>query len=101
MHHTIMNMVRSMVFAYGIPLSLWKDAAEYPAYIHNRSPSKANDGQKSPLEMLTKTIPDLSDTVVFELLCKMHRDAANKSLGERGRPSSIIGKSDKIKRYRV
>ena len=28
-HCTIMNMVRSMVFASNLPLSFWDDAAEY------------------------------------------------------------------------
>ena len=42
MHRTIMNMVRSMVFACGLPLSFWGDAAEYSAYIINQSPSEAN-----------------------------------------------------------
>ena len=31
MHRTIMNMVRSMVFASGIPLKFWGNAAEYAA----------------------------------------------------------------------
>ena len=31
MHRTIMNVVRSMVFASGIPLKFWGNAAEYAA----------------------------------------------------------------------
>ena len=49
--------------------------------------------------MLNKTIPNLSDIVVFGSPCTVHRDAANKSLGERGRPIIIIGKRDEIKGY--
>jgi hypothetical protein len=51
MHRTIMNMVRSMVFACGLPLSFWGDAAEYAAYILNRSSSKGNPGSKSPMQI--------------------------------------------------
>ena len=51
--------------------------------------------------MLTKTILDLSDIIVFDSPCTVHRDAANKLLGERGRTGIIIGKSDEIKDYRV
>ena len=40
MHRTIMNMVRSMVFASNLPLYFWGDAAEYAAYILNRSRTK-------------------------------------------------------------
>jgi hypothetical protein len=46
-----MNMVRSMVFACGLPLSFWGDAAEYAAYILNRSSSKGNPGSKSPMQI--------------------------------------------------
>ena len=49
--------------------------------------------------MLNKTIPNLSDIVVFGSPCTVHRDAAKKSLGERGRPIIIIAKSDEIKGY--
>ena len=101
MHRTIMNMVRSMIFACRLPLYFWGDAAEYEAYIRNRSPSKANVGRKSPLQMLTKKAPDLTDIVVFGSGCTVHRDAKNKSLGERGKPGIIIGRSDETKGYRV
>lgn len=65
MHRTILNILRSMVLACGLPLSFWGDAAEYSAYILNRSPSRANAGTKSPLEMLTKSVSDLRDIVIF------------------------------------
>jgi len=101
MHRTIMNMVRSMVFACGLPLSFWGDAAEYAAYILNRSPSKGNPGSKSPMQMLTKRIPDISDIVAFGSPCTVHRDTKNMSLGVRGKSAMIIGKSDEMKGYMV
>ena len=101
MHRTIMNMVRSMLFACGLPLSFWGDAAEYEVYILYRSPSIANMGRHSPLQMLTKSIPDLRDIMSFGSPCTVHRDASNKSLGERGKQGIIIGKSDEMKGYRV
>ncbi|KAG3195587.1 hypothetical protein PC128_g8382 [Phytophthora cactorum] len=51
--------------------------------------------------MLTKNTPDLSDIVVFGSPCTVHVDAKNKSLGKRGKPGMIVGKSDEIKGYRV
>ena len=68
MHHTSMNIVRSMVFACGIPLMFWGDAAEYAAYILIRSHIKANEGDISPIEMLTKKRPNLSDIVLVGLI---------------------------------
>lgn len=61
MHRTILNMMRSMVFACGLSLSFWGDAA----YLLNRSLSKVNAGLLSPLQMLTKKVPVLSDIVAF------------------------------------
>uniref|UniRef100_A0AAV1UCR1 Integrase catalytic domain-containing protein n=1 Tax=Peronospora matthiolae TaxID=2874970 RepID=A0AAV1UCR1_9STRA len=101
MHRTIKNMVRSMPFACRLPLSFQGDAAEYAMYILNRRPSKANMGRQSPLQMLRKRIPDLSDIVAFGLPCTVHRDASNKSLGKRGKQGIIIDKSDEMKGYRV
>jgi hypothetical protein len=97
MHRTIMNMVWSMIFACGIPLSFWGDAAEYAVYILNRSPSKANMGRQSPLQILTKSIPDLINIVAFGSPFTVHRDAGNKLLRERGKQGIIIGKSDEMK----
>ena len=39
--------------------------------------------------------------VAFGSPCTVHRDASNKSLGERGKQGIIIGKSDEMKGYRV
>ena len=100
MRRTIMNMVRSMIFACGLPLNFWGDAAECAVYILNWSPSKANMGRQSPFQMLTKSIPDLSDIVAFGSPCTVHRDASNKSLGQRGKQGIIIGKSDEMKGYK-
>ena len=79
MHRTIMNMVRSMVFASGLPFYFWGDAAEYAAYILNRSPTKANEGGVSPVELLTKKAPNLSDIVIFGSRCTVHQHSNNKS----------------------
>ena len=101
MYRTIFIMVRSMVFSSGLPLTFWDDAAEYAAYILNRSPIKANEGGISPIEMLTKKIPVLSDIVLFGSPCIVHRKTANKSLGDRGKTAIIIGKDDEMKGFRV
>lgn len=45
--------------------------------------------------MLNGTVQDLSDVAVFGSTCTVHRDARNKSLGERRNTGVIIGKSDK------
>ena len=96
-----MNMVRSMVFASGLPLNFWGDAAEYAVYILNTSPTKGNIRHVSPIQMLIKRTPVLSDMGMFGSPCTVHRYSKNKSLGERGKAALIIGKSDERKGYRV
>lgn len=51
--------------------------------------------------MLIKRTPTPSDIVVFGSPCALHRDAKNKSLGERGKAGLIIEASDVIKGSRV
>ena len=101
LHRTIMNMVRIMVFASDLPLTFWGDAAEYTAYILNRSPTTANEGGSSPVEVLTGKRPELRDIVIFGSPCTVHLTTANKSLGARGKYAIIIGKNDEMKGYRV
>ena len=101
MHRTIMNMVRSMLFASGLPKTFWGDAAEYASYILDRSRTKANLHGVSPMEVLTKKVPVLNDIVAFRSTCTVHVDAKNKSLGERGKAGIIIGKGAETKGYKV
>ena len=66
MHRTIMNVVRSMVFASGLSLICWGDADEYAVYIlKTESPTMSNEGGISPIEVLTKKQTNISNIVVF------------------------------------
>ena len=53
------------------------------------------------MQMLTKGLPDFSDIVAFGSPCTVHRNARNKSLGEREKHGIIIGKIDEMKGYSV
>ena len=92
-------MVRSMVFASGLPMKFLGDAAEYTDYILNQSPTKANDGGVSPIELLTMKKPNLSEIMVFGSTCTVHLHTDNKSLSARGNSTIIIGKNDETKGY--
>ena len=65
MHRTVLNMVRCMVFASGLPLQFWDYVVQSATYVLNRNPSSANPKRMSPLEMLTGEIPSISDIVVL------------------------------------
>ncbi|CAI5729482.1 unnamed protein product [Peronospora destructor] len=101
MHQTIMNMVRCMIFGSGIALTFWSDAADYAAYILNRSPTRANANRESPLELLTGQVPDLTDIVVFGSPCMVFRDTKKKNFKRHAVRGYIIGKNDETKGYKV
>ena len=101
MHRTIINMVRSMVFASNLPLYIWGDAAEYASYILNRIKNKSNLGGVSPMEFLTNKIPALNDSVIFGSSCTAHRDPNNASLIKRGKAGIITRRGSDTKGYKV
>nr|CCA23978.1 OSIGBa0134J07.9 putative [Albugo laibachii Nc14] len=101
MHQTLMNMVRSMIFGSGLPLSFWGDAVEYATYILNRSLTRSNEDRASPIEVLTGIKPKLTDIVIFGSPCTAIRTPKHKTLYRRGEAGLIIGKSDEVKGYRV
>ena len=101
MHGTILNMARSMIFASQLPLTFWGDAVEYAAYILNHSPTSANAKRASPIEELTKQVPDLRDIVVFGSICSVYRDLGKNPLAQRAQVVVIIGRSDDTKGFRV
>ncbi|KAE9318007.1 hypothetical protein PF008_g18607 [Phytophthora fragariae] len=64
-----------MVFACGLLLRFWGDAAQYAAYILNRAPTNSNSGRVSPLKVvLTGKSPPLGEIVVFGSPCPVYRD---------------------------
>jgi hypothetical protein len=54
-----MEGVRAMLFAAKLPHHLWSIAVKIMAYLHNRSPTRANDGEM-PWFWLTGERPNLS-----------------------------------------
>ena len=74
MHRTILNLARSMIFACALPLNFWGDAVLYAVYVLHRSPKHLKPKRVSLLEMLTGTVPDLRQTVVFGSHCYVYRD---------------------------
>ncbi|OWY98308.1 Integrase, catalytic core protein [Phytophthora megakarya] len=88
--HRDENMVLCMVFASDLPLAFWGDPAEYSAYILNRSPTRANEGRKSPMEVLTGCAPSLQDITVFGSHCGVFVDPNKKNLKKRSQPDQRI-----------
>ncbi|KAJ0395767.1 hypothetical protein P43SY_005684 [Pythium insidiosum] len=101
MHRTVMNMIRCLLFACGLPLHFWGDAAEYAVYILNRMPTRANSRRRSPIEVITGVRPSLIQVVVFGSPCTVFRDPKKKSLKERAQAGIIVGKNEETKGFKV
>ncbi|KAG3169946.1 hypothetical protein PC128_g19033 [Phytophthora cactorum] len=105
MHRTVLNMAGCMVFDARLPLSFWGGgrggAAQYAAYILNRSLCRANEGRKSPLVILTGRTPDLHEVVLFGTKCTVFSDPGKRSMTQRACECVTVGKDDPTKDYKV
>lgn len=63
--------MRCMFFTSGLPLSFLGDEAQYAEYVLNRSPTNADTGKVSPIEILTHVTPALNEIVVFGSPCSV------------------------------
>jgi len=60
LNYTLMNLVRAMLAASGLPKTMWGFALRYATWIKNRVPTKALEKEKkTSFEMLMGTKPDL------------------------------------------
>jgi hypothetical protein len=58
-NRTLIELVRAMLLAKGLPTFLWDEAVSHATYIRNRSPTRALKG-KTPYEAWTGKKPDVS-----------------------------------------
>lgn len=101
MHRTVLNVAPMHDLCMWPPLYFWGDAAQYAAYVLNRSPTKANSKRASPLEALTDHAPDLRKIVAFRSVCTAFRDPRNNSLQLPAQLGHIVGMSNETKGYRL
>ena len=64
MNRTLLDLARAMRFEKNLPETLWGEAVLHAAWIRNRSPTAALDGN-TPIRVLTGTRPNLSDVKEF------------------------------------
>ena len=101
MHRTLFNMARTMLFCSGLATKFWGDAVQYAAYVLNRSPTRANPKNASPLEMLYGKAPDVSKIVRFGSICDVHIAPSGSNFKSRSEQGRIIGIGEETKGYRV
>ena len=65
LNKTLEYMARTQLTAAGLPVSMWPRAVEMAAYQRNRVPSYGAPGTKTPWELLTGKVPDVSHMQPF------------------------------------
>jgi hypothetical protein len=60
LNRTLMEKVRTLLIASGLPLFLWGEALLHAVWLRNRTSTRALDGMM-PYEAVNGNIPDLSD----------------------------------------
>ena len=75
-NRTIEERARCMMFEANLPKTYWAEAANYAVYLINRSPSQGTG--KTPEEMWSGKIPDLSHIRIFGTRVMAHVPKANR-----------------------
>lgn len=89
LNRTLVERVRAMIHASGLPKNLWGEAIMHATWLKNRS-STRRLGNKTPYEMLYKKAPDLSNLPVWGCRVKVH-DPSGSKLDARARDGHWLG----------
>jgi transposase InsO family protein len=100
LNRTLMEKVRAMLHAAGLPENLWGEALKHAVWLKNRTSTKALGGL-TPYEAVHKSKPDLRN--IYEWGCKVmvHVDGGKK-LDDRAREGRWLGVAqDTIDGHRI
>ena len=102
MNFVLLNKVRAVLQASGLPFDLWAECLSYVVFTNNRTPSRAI-GMETPYEKLYSKKPDVSELLpwgclVYAFVSKEYRSC---KLSPRAMPSLFMGYSDRTKGYRL
>ncbi|XP_019436494.1 PREDICTED: uncharacterized protein LOC109342873 [Lupinus angustifolius] len=76
-HQHILTIARSILFQSNLPICFWNYAIAHSIHLINRQPTKYLSN-KSPFEVLYKTLPDLTHLRTFGSLCYASTLAAKR-----------------------
>jgi hypothetical protein len=91
-NRTIMDMVRPMLHASGLPLSLWGEVAHTACYLKNRMLTRGLASGITPFEAFTGKEPKVGHLRIFGSACYMHvPKQLRKKLDMRSRKGYLVG----------
>jgi hypothetical protein len=97
-HYTLLDGVRALLSASGLPASLWGEALKHMVWIRNRSPTKALDGM-TPYEAVYGEKPTLKGVREWGSLCWITRKSSK--ISERAEEGRWIGFDGSSKGHRI
>lgn len=101
MNRTIVEKARCMLFGSNLDKSFWAEAVATSVYLTNRSPSRGLDG-KTPEQIWTSKIPNLSHLKIFGCKAMVHVPKANRRKWDAKSEEYIfVGYCDETKGYRL
>jgi hypothetical protein len=99
---TIGNLARTLMLQGGFKKSAWPELFRTATYLENRLPNMANPDQKSPVEVLKGSPPDLSNLHIIGSKCYVHVHAAGRqALDDRAFEGKFLGYSSNSKNFKV
>jgi transposase InsO family protein len=99
LNRTLLERIRALTHASGLPKSLWGEALRHAAWLKNRTATCALDG-KTPFEALYGRPPDLSTLRIWGSQVWVHSPSGSK-LDVRAREARWLGPDVDAKAHRV
>jgi transposase InsO family protein len=99
LNRTLLERIRALTHASGLPKSLWGEALRHAAWLKNRTAMRALDG-KTPFEALYGRPPDLSTLRIWGSQVWVHSPGKSK-LNMRAREARWLGHDVDAKAHRV
>jgi transposase InsO family protein len=100
-NRTLLNMVRSMIAARGVPKKFWPEAVKWATYVMNRCPTFAVKDM-TPEEAWSGSKPSVHHFRVFGCLAHVHvPDVHRKKLDGKSIKCVLLGVSEESKAYKL
>lgn len=101
-NRTIIECVRAMLTAKGLPKNLWAEAVSTAVYILNRTTHSSRKDVKTPYEIWTGNKPDLSHVRIFGSVAYKHvPKQLRRKLDDKSKKMVLVGYQGNSANYRL